>query len=1074
MSTSSASSRNSDTSTTPTSPTTTIESEDQRPEESLPWILYHILNPECASELPLSIMFCFNSGQKPLPDSLREAQSYWQLDRQGYLLNKFISSLTDQEPWRIEVGESAAAKPLVRKTPEAEDNGIDEAQKQTMGAIVIKTRGAEHSSTDKVQELEKHDPLETIPENEPAPYAHPRDHFSRPENQALLRKVRFVTPDPEKRKSFKSVLDKYITKDSQETEAQGLPYHVVRDFCLKQFPSEYECADFSNALTVLDYLRDLEFTRRAQLREVGRRWGITEYNWKEAFTSNKSSMAWFLNMQLDEQKTQQWFANIYVDLRIWIMIDELKSPHFSRKEILAKLNTLYPPVTLSVPSDEISIKQLQWHRKIIFGWILAVEKEGPQKIIEVEEIMFKGKHSWHNVTHSLQNYLKHAHIHIAYAKHERPDQFTIAGVPAKVLPRIPPVNPPSWDVGFVEGECECCPKGSAKTLLHPDDAISPEDRERWKRIKLRNQASPVKKPPKKLKIDTRPYSGTRTSSSTGTEFSTSTATSSTSIDTRPSTSSGVPRADAPKRQRASTTKASGARSAEPSQRQSAVTTKVSGTPIDGPLTLPRAETSKPYGFIPPSLEDLSDDPSVVPPSLFATRSEASLPFDGGLFLTLDPNAPTPAPSLRKRGSNWSLKGLKKGRERVDSKIDTPNPSEYSANASSFFESPISSVRKKPSIREFAKAAVAGAKFGKGKKENISPQPSPSASEFFENVRGTDFTPRPSTEIVQSPQQSEFPRFEELYDINSEDWENPPLPGELSAYSPSDEEIIRNAEKKKAKQNKNKTPKTSPVLSEFQFPNVGTESGYSTTNNNPEMKKPLRGMRSIIGMFGTLGKKNKTPTSSPIVEKFQFEDEINKGNLTKEEVEELTPKVERTFSAMYDNHDNEIENAKKKVKSKKSGINLFASLRKNKDKDMRMEEERVESPLIQFDKIMAPSPQEIQERVALNLLEEEARERELVRMEEEIAKMAEAGFQGLAQEGSYLNLNDEDEKKKNLKEKKSVRNLFGVLSMKEKNREGSGGGGGSAGPSEYEKNMSSTSFSHSNGRKVLVKKSSYAV
>ena len=76
------------------------------------------------------------TGHKTLPNSLREAQSYWQLDRQGYLLNKFISSLTDQEPWRIEVGESAA-RPLVRKTPEADESGTDEAQKPAAAAPAI-------------------------------------------------------------------------------------------------------------------------------------------------------------------------------------------------------------------------------------------------------------------------------------------------------------------------------------------------------------------------------------------------------------------------------------------------------------------------------------------------------------------------------------------------------------------------------------------------------------------------------------------------------------------------------------------------------------------------------------------------------------------------------------------------------------------------------------------------------------------------------------------------------------------------------------------------------------------------
>lgn len=127
-----------------------------------------------------------------------------------------------------------------------------------------------------------------------------------------------------------------------------------------------------------------------------------------------------------------------------IMINELKnvwtSTRTSRQDILAVLNTLYPPVLEWVPNDQISIPQLTWHRKIIFGWILAVEKEGPEAMIAIEEEVLKGKHSWRKVTLCLENYLKYADNHMAFSTSIPTGKIPEGGnapLAPTFLPRIP-------------------------------------------------------------------------------------------------------------------------------------------------------------------------------------------------------------------------------------------------------------------------------------------------------------------------------------------------------------------------------------------------------------------------------------------------------------------------------------------------------------------------------------------------------------------------------------------------------------------------------------------------------------
>jgi hypothetical protein len=101
-------------------------------------------------------------------------------------------------------------------------------------------------------------------------------------------------------------------------QSQGMPTSVCRKVCKRCFPVEYESFAWAHALNGLDYLRDLENTRRAALRETAVRLGITESDWKEKLLSTPEAKHWIELVQQQELAIEALYAKVYVDLRIWV------------------------------------------------------------------------------------------------------------------------------------------------------------------------------------------------------------------------------------------------------------------------------------------------------------------------------------------------------------------------------------------------------------------------------------------------------------------------------------------------------------------------------------------------------------------------------------------------------------------------------------------------------------------------------------------------------------------------------------------------------------------------------------
>jgi hypothetical protein len=97
-----------------------------------------------------------------------------------------------------------------------------------------------------------------------------------------------------------------------------IPALHVLNFVRKAFPEKYEKVQFEHGLTALDYLRDLEFTRRDKLRQAAERLDITLETWKSVLADYPDALKWIELVQKYELIIEEGYANIFIDLRIWV------------------------------------------------------------------------------------------------------------------------------------------------------------------------------------------------------------------------------------------------------------------------------------------------------------------------------------------------------------------------------------------------------------------------------------------------------------------------------------------------------------------------------------------------------------------------------------------------------------------------------------------------------------------------------------------------------------------------------------------------------------------------------------
>lgn len=199
---------------------------------------------------------------------------------------------------------------------------------------------------------------------------------------------------------------------SLPSQPTSLPPSFITAFLRKAFAADLRFVDFPQALTGLDYLKDLETRRRREVSAALERLAISRHNIaaaeEELSARFPGVLSWFRTLEEKERKIEALYTQLYVALRRWVLINELSLTPFNKHNCIAMLNTLYPPIVSSQPTSKLTHTILKKQRDTFFKYIQAVEKNGPCVLINLIQ---QGKrptdeNGWASTRNTLDMYLQ--------------------------------------------------------------------------------------------------------------------------------------------------------------------------------------------------------------------------------------------------------------------------------------------------------------------------------------------------------------------------------------------------------------------------------------------------------------------------------------------------------------------------------------------------------------------------------------------------------------------------------------------------------------------------------------------
>ncbi|KAM3413725.1 hypothetical protein BST61_g10413 [Cercospora zeina] len=213
--------------------------------------------------------------------------------------------------------------------------------------------------------------------------------------------------------STQALTESLMSQLSQlSNQQQILPPSFITAFVQRCFPSQLPHVDFPQALTGLDYLKDLETRRRREAASALNRLGIDRDALdRDAASLSPRNLQWVRSLEDKEKKIDTLYTQIWIGLRRWILINELSLQPFHKHNCVAMLNTLYPPAGITEqakPTTLLTPAVLKSQRDGFFKYVQAVEKSGPRILTT---LMQQGKapldiNGWEAVVRNLSMYLQ--------------------------------------------------------------------------------------------------------------------------------------------------------------------------------------------------------------------------------------------------------------------------------------------------------------------------------------------------------------------------------------------------------------------------------------------------------------------------------------------------------------------------------------------------------------------------------------------------------------------------------------------------------------------------------------------
>ncbi|KAH8724508.1 hypothetical protein GQ44DRAFT_617983 [Phaeosphaeriaceae sp. PMI808] len=172
--------------------------------------------------------------------------------------------------------------------------------------------------------------------------------------------------------------------NSLPTQPSSLPPTFIVSFVNRCFHPSLNLVDFPQALTALDYLRDLENRRRKEMIAAFERVHIHADSYESDMESVVESFPgialWVRNVEGKNKKAESYYAQLWLGLRRWIMINELSMQPFNKLNCMGMLNTLLPPMQneSKYPSPFLNKDTVKGERNGFFEYIRLVQKNGPE------------------------------------------------------------------------------------------------------------------------------------------------------------------------------------------------------------------------------------------------------------------------------------------------------------------------------------------------------------------------------------------------------------------------------------------------------------------------------------------------------------------------------------------------------------------------------------------------------------------------------------------------------------------------------------------------------------------------
>jgi hypothetical protein len=170
----------------------------------------------------------------------------------------------------------------------------------------------------------------------------------------------------------------------QPSQPISLPPSFITSFVRQTFGLQLDQVDFLQALTSLDYLRDLDIRRRREVLAALDKLGVDRSDLGQERKLAKKYpgvVKWIVDIEEKERRVEQVYTQVYIGLRRWTMLNELSIVPYNKTNCIAMLNTLYPPPLpdsppIAQPTAQITPQILAVQRSGFFRYINAVEQSG--------------------------------------------------------------------------------------------------------------------------------------------------------------------------------------------------------------------------------------------------------------------------------------------------------------------------------------------------------------------------------------------------------------------------------------------------------------------------------------------------------------------------------------------------------------------------------------------------------------------------------------------------------------------------------------------------------------------------